>query len=125
MTNYIFSAGSSVPAVENTRMPGILVLALHIFQWVQTNLLRACVLDRGFRRRRSISQQVHFFLPGKNAGSCSTPDISNFASYPYPHIKFNLMWGYPLSEKNHFSAFYCLELSALFTHLHCTRLFFL
>ena len=48
-----------------------------------------------------------------------------FYFYPYPHIKFNLMWGYPLSEKNHFSAFYCLELSALFTHLHCTRLFFL
>ena len=77
----------------------------------------------GLQKALRFFQRVHFFLPGKNAGACSTPDISNFASYPHPHIKFNLMWGYPLSEKNHFSAFYCLELSALFTHLHCRSLF--
>ena len=60
--NYVFSAGSSIPTVENTRMPSILVLVIQIFQRVQTNLLRAYMLDRGFRRRCGFSQQVHFFL---------------------------------------------------------------
>ena len=28
--NYVFSAGSSIPTVENTRMPSILVLVIQI-----------------------------------------------------------------------------------------------